>query len=295
MLISLFPNAKPLPSKEEKGKEARFASKPHHPMVIKIETEDDLIGSITKNCWSPSVFNGYRSQANFVQTDLMVLDIDDGMTIEEAEKMVNNMGLAALCLPSTSHSDELHKFRLIFPLSSTINDVGRFKATMAYLAELFPADPACVGDTARFFFGCRMDAGFWSEGSLLIPIEAEKVEDSPESLFSSGDVIEVGESLEELVTALYGEKREKIPEQIHYFLENAHTGLAGEWHVCANSFLFTAAIQGCEYERIAEVFATVSPEELDKHDYYLLDRATNDGYSKRDEDFNKSIDNSEDL
>ncbi len=288
MLISIFPNAKPLPTKEEKGKEAKFTSKPHFPAVIEVKNEDDLISAITRNCWSPSIFNGYRAQSNFVQTDMMVLDIDDGMRIEEAEQMVSNLGITALCMPSTSHTSEYHRFRLIFPLSRTIRTKEEFKATMSYLAEIFPADPSCIGDTARFFFGCRDDDGFWTEGTLLNPIiPPEKPENSSESFYSSGEIVDVGESLEELVEALYGEKREKIPEQVHYFLENGHTGLPGEFHHCANSFLFTCALQGCEYERIAEVFATVCPDPLDAHDTYLLDRATNDGYNKRDEDLRK--------
>lgn len=288
MILSIFPQCKPLPTKEEKAKQAWFTSKPHYPAVLEFSTEDDLIDIITANAWSPSVFHGFRAQSNFIQTDLMVLDIDDGMRIEEAEQMIENMGLAALCMPSTSHSEELHKFRLIFPLSRTIREKEVFKATMEYLANIFPADPACVGDTARFYFGCRMDDGFWSDGSLLEPvIPIEKPSEGDITIHGGGDTIEVGESLEELVEALYGEKRTKVPEQIHYFLENAHNGLAGEWHTCANKFLFTAALQGCEYERVAEVFATVAPEPLDSHDTYLLDIATKDGYTKRDEEFNK--------
>jgi len=270
MLISIFPEVKALPSKSEKGKEARFASKPHHPMTVDIKSEDDLISAITENAWSPNIYNGYRLQANFIQTDFMTLDIDDGMTIEESEGIVEGLGIASLCLPSTSHTEEAHRFRLVFPLSKTITDDGEFEATMKYLAEVFPADPSCVNDKSRFYFGCRLDAGYWTEGALLDPKPSAK----KPSVVST-------EELKEHVIALYGSQQSEIPEQVSYFLENAHTGLPGEWHNAANSFLFTLGLQGIDFDKIEEVFDLVSPEGLDQHDRYLLERATEEGYKAR--------------
>jgi len=288
MILSIFPNVKPLPTKEEKGVQAKYASKPHYPAILDFSNEDDLINIITKNAWSPNIFSGHRSQVTFIQTDLMVLDIDDGLRIEEAEQMISNMGLTALCLPSTSHTEEFHRFRIIFPLSRTITDRDSFKATMEYLANIFPADRACVADFSRFYFGCKFTDGFWIEGDLLEPVIApEKLIEAQEARFTGGDAVVVGESLEEIVESLYGEKRNRIPEQISYFLEHAHSGMAGEFHTAANAFLFVSAIVGCEYERIAEVFAAVCPDPLDAHDTYLLDKATQEGYNKRDENFKK--------
>ncbi len=282
MLISIFPEVKALPSKSEKGKEARFASKPHHPMTVDIKSEDDLISAITENAWSPNIYNGYRLQANFIQTDFMTLDIDDGMTIEESESIVEGLGIASLCLPSTSHTEEAHRFRLVFPLAKTITDDGEFEATMKYLAEIFPADPSCVNDKSRFYFGCRLDAGYWSEGALLVPRHSAKKPSVMSTIVSSTKtMVSVGEELEEHVLALYGSKQDEIPEQVSYFLENAHTGLTGEWHNAANSFLFTLGLQGIDFDKIEEVFTAVSPEDLDQHDEYLLGRATEEGYKAR--------------
>lgn len=289
MLISIFPTAKALPkTKGEKTTESFKCSNPNYPAVKEVLNEDDLIYVITHHAWSPNLFNGYRLQNNFVQTDMMVLDIDSGMRIEEAETMVNNMGITALCMPSTSHSEEAHRFRLIFPLSRTVKSKEDYSATMSYLAELFPADPSCVHDYARYYFGCRDDAGFWTESSLLEPIIApKKPKEGSITTHGGGEAIEVGETLEELVTALYGEKRTKVPEYIHYFLENAHTGLPGEWYHCANRFVFVASLVGCDYERISEVYATVAPDELDSKDIQIIDTAYSDGQDKRIEEFAK--------
>lgn len=281
--LSIFPKAKHLPSKEEKDKEAKYTSKPHLPETLEFNSTEDLIEIICSKTWSPSVFSGYRRQDNFVSTDLMVLDIDDGMKIEEAEEIVHNLDVICLCIPSTSFTEEDHRFRLIFPLSRTVQTVGDFKATMEKLTEYFPADPSCVGDTARFYFGGKLVNGFvYEDGKLL---ESVKVRNNTQNNdlrhFESSEIVSVGETIEELVEALYEEKRDKIPEAIAYFLENAHTGLHGEFHNSANSFLFTASLMGCKYENIEKVFRSACPEPLDKHDINLLKRATRDGYEAR--------------
>jgi len=283
--LSIFSKAKHLPSKEEKGREARFTSKPYLPEVVEFVTHQDLIDIICSKVWSPSIFEEYRRQDGFISTDLMVLDIDSGMTIEEAEKVVHRLDVIALCLPTTSHSEEAHRFRLIFPLSKTITKEDSFKSTMEKLAEVFPADPACIGDTGRFYFGSTMDDGFWySHGKLLDPVVPKKVKKATVERYNSREAVIVGDSIEELVVALFKEKRDFIPDCIAYFLENVHTGLHGEFHNAANSFLFTCSLMGCKLEDIEEVFREVCPEELDQHDEYLLNRATQDGYRAREED-----------
>lgn len=285
MKLSIFPKAQALPSKEDKGKEARFTSKPYLPELVEFETHEELIDIICNHAWSPSIFEEYRRQDGFISTDLMVLDIDQGMTIEEAEKVVHRLDIIALCVPSTSHSDDAHRFRLIFPLSKVITKVDVFEATMRKLAEVFPADPACIGDQSRFYFGGKLVDGFWySHGKLLDPVAPKRVKKATVERYNSREAVIVGDSIEELVVALFKEKRDFIPDCIAYFLENVHTGLHGEFHNAANSFLFTCSLMGCELEDIEEVFREVCPEELDQHDEYLLNRATQDGYRAREED-----------
>ena len=283
MKISIFPKAKALPeSKEEKNKEAWFTSKPYSPVTVLVENEDTLIDTLCNYAWSPSIFKGFRNQGNFVSTDFMVLDIDDGMTITEAEQIVDKLGVACLCLPSTSHTPSLHKFRLVFPLLRTIRTKPVFEATMRKLAEYFPADPSCIGDTARFFFGCKKTDGFWTEGDLLAPEKpTEKPTIGGRTVQRVSDNIDVGEEVEELVEALYGPNRKKIPEQVDYWLRNAHTGFPGEWHNTCNSAIFTLSLQGVDFDVIEEVFRTIAPEDLDSHDIYLLERAWYDGQEAR--------------
>ena len=284
MKISIFPKAKALPnSKEEKAKEAWYTSKPHKAEILEIRTHDDLIEALCSNAWSPSIFQDYRNQNGFISTDFMVLDIDDGMTIEESESMVHKLDIACLCLPSTSHTDEAHRFRLIFPLGKTITTKTSFEATMRKLAEAFPADPSCIGDTARFFFGAKMVAGFWYDSNLLIPIVPEKPKNTVLKRYESKEAVSVGESIEELVESLFGEKREKIPDNIAYWLEECPNGLSGVWHNTCNSAIFTLGLMNIDQDIVEEVFRTIAPEDLDQHDEYLLTRAWDDGNMARDE------------
>jgi len=282
--LSIFPKAKAHPkSKEEKVKNARFASSPYNPKTISFDNENELIEIITKYAWSPLIFENYRRESDFIKTDLIAFDIDDGMTIDEAEKIVEKLELCALCMPSTSHSEVHHKFRLIFPLSRAIYDIDEYKETYMKLAEYFPVDSQCK-DLARFYYGSTMDDGFWIDGNLYTPIKPKPELSDTFNKLSYSDTIEVGEDVEDIVKALYGEVREKIPEQVDFFIREANTGLPGVWHNSANSFIFTLALQNVPFQNIAAVFEELAPESLDAHDEDLLERAYKDGQEKRKEE-----------
>ena len=284
MKLSIFPKTKALPTKEEKAVEARFTSKPYLPEVVEVATEEDLIEVITNHAWSPSVFKEYRRQDGFISTDFVVLDIDEDMTIEEAEEVVHKLDIFTLCLPSTSHTEEEHRFRLIFPLAKTIVNKDVFEATMRKVAEHFPADPSCIADTARFYFGGKMVDGFLYEADLLEPVAAQKLRNTPRNDFDTRERVTVGESLEELVEELYGEPREKVPESIAYFLENAPDNLAGETYVRCNSFVFTAALSGLDEDRIKNVFYSLYPHEVTDRVEKVVDKIILDGYNEREEE-----------
>lgn len=286
MQVSIFPKAKAHPkNKQEKVKNSKYASSPFTPEIVSFNNEEELMDIITKYAWSPMVFETYRRESDFIKTDVIAFDIDEDMTIDEAEKVVVSLGLAALCMPSTSHSEEHHKFRLIFPLSRSIHNIEEYKETYTKLAEYFPVDPQCK-DACRFYFGSTDEDGFWIDGKLYAPVKPKPKLSESFDRTKYADSVEVGEDIKEIVEFLYSNEKEKIPEQIDYFIKEAHTGLPGHWHNSANSFIFTLALQNVEFEKIATVFEKLAPETLDAHDEYLLERAYKDGQSKR-EDENK--------
>jgi hypothetical protein len=251
--------------------------------LVEFETHDELIDIICTHAWSPSIFEEYRRQDGFISTDLMVLDIDDGMTIVEAEKVVHRLDIIALCVPSTSHSDDAHRFRLIFPLSKVITKVDVFEATMRKLAEVFPADPACIGDQSRFYFGGKLVDGFWyGDGKLLDPVAPKRVKKATVERYNSREAVIVGDSIEELVVALFGEPRTKIPDCVAHFLENAPDNLDGQWYHSSNSFLFTCGLMGLEKDRITDIFFSLYPhEELTEKKVHAM---IEDGMNAREEE-----------
>lgn len=276
MRLSIYPKANYLPkSKEDKIALSKKVSNPNLPKIVEINTEEDLIGIITSTGWSPSIFLGFRHNDNFVSTDFMSLDIDSGLTIDEAEKRVQKLGLACLCLPSPSYTPEFHKFRLIFPLAKTILNTEDFDATWDWLQEQFPELDAQCSDYARWYAPSKMEAGFWQDGDFLVPKKAPEKEKVVYNLKEAQ--VEVPADLKEIVKLLYGKDRESIPESVEFFLTNASTGLPGLWMNSLNSCIFSLALSGVDDILIEEVIESISPQQLDKKDLYQIKRSIKDG------------------
>lgn len=281
MKLSIYPKVNFLPkNKDEKALQSKLASNPNLPQILEINTEEDLINAVTSYGWSPSIFSGVRHNDNFVSTDFMSLDIDSGLRIEQAEKRVQNLGLACLCLPSPSHTQELHKFRLIFPMAKTILNPEDFDATWDFLQKQFPELDTQCSDYARWYAPSKMDDGFWQDGEFLVPKKAPQVQ--PSSFNLKETQVDVPEDLAEIVKLLYGKERETIPEAVEFFLTNAHTGLSGLWINSLNSFCFSLALSGVDGTLIQEVVEKIAPNALDNKDTYQISRAIKDGTKARE-------------
>lgn len=281
MRLSIYPKVNFLPkNKDEKALQSKLASNPNLPQVLEINTDEDLINAVTSYGWSPSIFSGVRHNDNFVSTDFMSLDIDSGLRIEDAEKRVQSLGLACLCLPSPSHTEASHRFRLIFPLAKTILTQDDFDTTWDFLQKKFPELDAQCSDYARWYAPSKMEAGFWQDGEFLVPKKAPQKEATVYNLKETQ--VEVPEELGEIVKLLYGKDRDTIPEAVEFFLTNAHTGLSGLWINSLNSCVFSLALSGVDDTIIEEVIAKVSPEALDNKDLYQIKRSIRDGKKARE-------------
>lgn len=281
MKISIFPNAIPFPqSKDEKRFES---SKCLEAEVITIKSEIDLYDAVTQNAWSPSIFSGSRSIESFLEANFIALDIDMGLTINEAEKRCEKANLEALIAPTVSHSDSLHKFRIIFPLLKAIKTQEAFDCTWKKLQELFPELDTQCSDSSRFFFACQdSEEAVYIEGDLLEVIEPKIIFDQTNNykgLYTSTQDFEDKEILE----VLYGQVPKRIPDVVNYFLNNAHTGLPGEWNTTLNSCVFTLALQKVKKDAILHVVEKLAPDSLDKTDITTFNRAYKHGTEKRED------------
>lgn len=282
MRLSIYPKANFVPANKEQKREMAFlASNPNIPEILEVNTDEELINAISSFAWSPSIFSGVRLDENFVSADFMGIDVDEGLTISQAEERVQKLGLACLCLPSPSHTEEHNKFRLVFPLAKTILNHGDFDSTWDWLLEKFPELDKQCSDEARWYAPSKLGDGFWQDGLFLLPVKA-KAPDQDLAVINQ-TLVEVPENLKEIVTLLYGKERDKVPEAISFFLENAHTGLSGFWIGSLNSFCFSLALSGVDDTLIETVVEQVSPQSLDKRDLYQIKRACRDGKRKRSE------------
>lgn len=98
--------------------------------------------------------NSYRKADNFICSDIIAADFDDGMTLEEAFKNEYFTRSASILYTTASHTPENHRFRVIFELPHTITDKDLIRAAQTGLTRKFPADVAAV-DAARQFFGSK--------------------------------------------------------------------------------------------------------------------------------------------
>lgn len=281
MKISIFPKAKPHPkSKEEKHKESMKVSAPNKPEVRSIANDEQLIEAVSQFAWSPFIFSGTRLESNFVSCDFLVYDVDEGMKIDEAEIIVKKSGYCCLCLPSTSHTEDAHRFRIIFPLASTITDPEIFRATWKEGAELFGIVDEQCKDIARFYFGCTQNDGFWQEGDLFTPVvPVQNVRANLEQQHAK--LIDVNPQHKDFINQIYGEERKFVPECVQFFIENAHTGLPGTWINALNAAVFSLSLSGVDESVIVEAMEKLAPNSLDGRDMYQIKRAVKDGIKAR--------------
>lgn len=112
--------------------------------------------------------SNHRTSAAFVKADLAVVDIDNGLTIEEflAHPLAAQ---AAWVYTSHSHDPEAgkHRFRVIFRLPETVTDPGLYKAIATILIRALGGDRSC-SDCCRLFYGCdRAEEPLWQPDAVL--------------------------------------------------------------------------------------------------------------------------------
>ncbi len=254
---------------------ARFSSYPHAPQEAFCENSKQLIELITTHGWSPMTFSGYRKGSNYTSSTLAVLDIDEDLTIEEAKSRVEELDIFCICMPTASHKESHHKFRLMFPLSRTIFKPSILKSTMKELFKHFPeSDTSCLTDVARFYFPCQTAGGFvHSTNNLLEPSQVREI--SP--TFNRTDnwkKITATEDHTTMAKRLYGDATKmNIPYLLAHFMDKAHTGFPGEWNNILNKLCYTLGMIDIPFDLVYNIIETYSPEELDLRDELTIEKS----------------------
>ena len=141
----------------------RFESKPQGTQcgwVQKSITQTDITieeladGLCHGASFKPGVLIGGNKADNWKQQQLFGLDFDDGMKIEEAYNKAVSLGLIPCFMYTTfSHTEEHHKFRMVFCNDTVITDkVIRDKLQATLMGIMGGVDEVCF-NRDRLFFG----------------------------------------------------------------------------------------------------------------------------------------------
>jgi hypothetical protein len=96
---------------------------------------------------------GRRSKANATGSGLVVLDIDDHLTVEEVIDTLHTEEIAALLSSTASHRDDHHKFRVFIPLAEVANYDEHVLAwhVLNHAVADGKSDPSKIGCESMFF------------------------------------------------------------------------------------------------------------------------------------------------
>ena len=103
--------------------------------------------------YSPAVFNGNRSNANWQSQQIFALDFDSGFTPEEVkERLIKYKLMFQVSYATFSDSQEKRKFRIMFVLDTVVTDKLLRDFIIKKLIALFPESDPAVKDAARLFY-----------------------------------------------------------------------------------------------------------------------------------------------
>jgi len=111
--------------------------------------------------------SGYRLADNFDRAEFIIIDIDSGMSIDDARSILRNAHINYALLTTKSHTETQHRFRLVVFVNRPILSIEDYKRIIPEIrANRFPAwDPNTL-DGARFYFASPQEAFFelWLDG-----------------------------------------------------------------------------------------------------------------------------------
>jgi len=219
---------------------------------------NDVAAQITKQPWSPATFNdGIRNNKTLQSIELLVLDVDDGCTLEQAKECFASY--AHIIATTKSHQKEKNgvacdRFRVVLQLPKPVTTDEEFKEYWFAAKALWPfIDDACK-DSARFFYPC-VDVVAVSHGALF----SERVTKPASKPAISQQQSAVG-------------KRGKLSSKTKDFLINGAD--SGNWHRSMHKATVDLKEQLYTIDEATERLQKITGH-LDEHDLQLIDDVYN--------------------
>jgi len=138
--------------------------------VESYNTIEELASIARSASWAPATFRGRRTLATLESIDLLVLDVDDGCSLEEAKEHFKVF--KHIIGTSRSHQKEKKgkvsdRFRVILFLSEAIANDDDYKETWENAKKRWNfIDTACK-DSSRFFYPCTKIVSMSKEGKTF--------------------------------------------------------------------------------------------------------------------------------
>ena len=110
-------------------------------------------------------FDGQRKKAFFQCASILVADIDQGLTLDQALEHDLVKGFATFIYTTPTHTLEENRFRIVFVLERRVFDPDHYEAMYADLMTYVPTDPKAKS-CAQFFFGSQGTQTIWL-GNIL--------------------------------------------------------------------------------------------------------------------------------
>lgn len=119
-------------------------------------------------------FGGKKTKDRFQQTDIIVADIDKNMTVDQAleHEFVKDYGTFIYTTPR--HTEDHHRFRIVFILDRTIFDPNVYEAMYGGLMNEIPSTDPNVKSAAQFFQG-NSNAHVWMLNKTLPEVVINKL------------------------------------------------------------------------------------------------------------------------
>lgn len=110
---------------------------------------------------------GKRSNNFAIGVSSIILDFDDGLTLNSAKKLFEEY--IALIITTKSHLKNKNglvsdRFRVILPLNYSIIDTNYYMSIMAKIVRFFKSDKACT-DAARYYYPNKDQITYYSKGT----------------------------------------------------------------------------------------------------------------------------------
>jgi hypothetical protein len=97
--------------------------------------------------------SNHREESNYISRQLCMVDIDDGMTIQELfeNDFYNEYG--AGFYTTARHTDDAHRFRIMFVLEEPEYDALRMRKIIRGLLEIYESGDKSCKDASRIYYG----------------------------------------------------------------------------------------------------------------------------------------------